>query len=74
MSMSCYIRHLSDVFEALRVENNKDNRKMMDKSIRKILKTDKPCLVVWKKLKTLLADEKKKKNLIGKLKKEFVKI
>jgi hypothetical protein len=71
--MSCYIRHLSDVFETLRVENNKDNRKMMDQSIRRILKTDKPCPEVWKKLKTILADEKKKKNLVGKLKKEFVK-
>jgi hypothetical protein len=71
--MSCYTRHLSDVFETLRVENNKDNRKMMDQSIRKVLKTDKPCPDVWRKLKTILADEKKKKNLVGKLKKEFVK-
>jgi len=46
----------------------------MDKSIRRILKTDKPCPEVWKKLKTILADEKKKKDLVGKLKKEFVKI
>jgi hypothetical protein len=46
---------------------------MMDKSIRKVLKTDKPCPDVWRKLKTILADEKKKKNLVGKLKKEFLK-
>jgi hypothetical protein len=72
--MSCYIRHLSDVFETLRVENNKDNRKMMDKSIRKLLKTDKPCPEVWKQLKTVLADEKKKKELVGKLKKEFLEV
>jgi len=71
--MSCYIRHLSDVFEALGVEDHKDNRKIMDKSIRKLLKTDEPCPDVWRKLKTILADEKKKKNLVGKLKKEFVK-
>jgi hypothetical protein len=72
--MSCYIRHLSDVFEELGVEENKDNRKMMDKSIRKILRTDKPCPEVWKELKTILADEKKKKDLAGKLNKEFVKV
>jgi hypothetical protein len=72
--MSCYIRQLSDVFEVLGVENNKDNRKMMDKSIRKFLKTDKPCPEVWKQLKTILTDEKKKKELLGKLKKEFLKV
>jgi len=72
--MSCYIRHLADVFETLGVENNKDNRKMMDKSIRKVMKTDKPCPEVWKQLKTIIADEKKKKELIGKLKKEFIEV
>jgi hypothetical protein len=72
--MSCYIRQLSDVFEVLGVENDKDNRKMMDKSIRKLLKTDKPCPEVWKQLKTVLADEKKKKELVGKLKKEFLEV
>jgi predicted AAA+ superfamily ATPase len=72
--MSCYIRQLSDVFEALGVESNKDNRKMMDKFIRKLLKTDKPCPEVWKQLKTILADEKKKKELVGKLKKEFLEV
>jgi hypothetical protein len=57
----------------LEIEDNKDNRKAMDKSIRRILKTDKPCPEVWKRLKTILADEKKRKDLVGKLKKEFVK-
>jgi hypothetical protein len=72
--MSCYIRHLSEVFETLGLEENKDNRKLMDKSIRKILKTDKPCPEVWKKLKNILADEKKKKDLVSKIKKEFPKV
>jgi hypothetical protein len=72
--MSCYIRHLGSTFEELGIENNKDNRKRMDKSIRKILKTDKPCPEVWKRLKTILVDEKKKKDLVGKLKKEFSKV
>jgi hypothetical protein len=72
--MSCYTRHLSDIFEELSIEEDKDNRKRMDKSIRRILKTDKPCPEVWKKLKTILADEKKKKDLVGKLKKEFSKV
>ena len=72
--MSCYIRQLGDVFEALGIENNKDTRKAMDKSIRRILKTDKPCPEVWKRLKTILVDEKKKKDLVGKLKKEFAKV
>lgn len=72
--MSCYIRHLSDVFAELGVENNKDNRKMMDKSIRKVLKTEKSCPEVWKQLKGVLADGKKKKVLVSKLKKEFVKV
>jgi hypothetical protein len=72
--MSCYTRHLSDFFEELGLENNRDNRKAMDKSIRKILKTEKPCPEVWKQLKTVLADVKKKKEFVVKLKKEFVRI
>jgi hypothetical protein len=72
--MSCYTRHLIDVFETLGVENSKDNRKTMDKAMRKILKTDKPCSEVWKQLKNILADEEKKNNLVGKLKKGFFKV
>lgn len=72
--MSCYIRHLSEVFETLGVEDNKDNRKLMDKLIRKILKTDKTCPEVWKKLKVVLSDKEKKRNLVAKLKKEFIKM
>ncbi|KPK77789.1 MAG: hypothetical protein AMJ89_01795 [candidate division Zixibacteria bacterium SM23_73] len=71
--MSCYTRHLTDVFETLDVENSKDNRKTMDKAMRKILKTDKPCSEVWKRLKDILAEGKEKEDLVRKLKKEFVK-
>ena len=53
------------------MENNKDNRKIMDKAIRGILKTDKPCPEVWKRLKTILADGKKKEDLLTKLEKEL---
>jgi hypothetical protein len=70
-NMSCYVRHLTDFFEALKVENNRDNRKAMDKSIRKILRVDEPCPQVWKKLKTILADSKKKEGLVKKLKMEL---
>ena len=69
--MSCYVRHLADVFEALSVENNKDNRKAIDKAIRRILKMDEPCPQVWKQLKAILADGEKKEDLVGKLKKQF---
>lgn len=72
--MSCYTRHLSDVFETLDVEDNRGNRKMMDKSIRKILKTNKSCPEVWKQLKTILADGKKKADLVKKLKKELFEV
>ncbi len=65
---------MSDVFETLGLENNKDNRKGMDKSIRKILKTDKPCPEVWISLKDILADRTKKKDLVGKLKRELLKV
>ena len=45
----------------------------MDKAMRKILKTDKPCSEVWKRLKDILAEGKEKEDLVRKLKKEFVK-
>lgn len=66
--MSCYVRHLTDVFETLSLENDKDNRKAIDKAIRKILRMDEPCPQVWKELKTILADKKKKEDLVKKLK------
>ena len=69
--MSCYIRHLTDVFEALGVENDKENRKTMDKAIHRILKTDATCPEVWKQLKTIIADGEKKEDLVRKLKGEF---
>jgi len=56
------------------VESNKDNLKRMDKFIREILKTDEACPEVWKQLKAILADGKKKKDLVRRLKKEFVKV
>ncbi|KPL03471.1 MAG: hypothetical protein AMJ73_06910 [candidate division Zixibacteria bacterium SM1_73] len=72
--MSCYVRHLDDILKASDVESNKDNLKRMDKFIREILKTDEACPEVWKQLKAILADGKKKKDLVRRLKKEFVKV
>jgi DNA-binding FrmR family transcriptional regulator len=43
----------------------------MDEAIRRVLKTDKPCPEVWKQLKTILANGKKKEDLVRKLKKQF---
>jgi len=72
--MSCYFRHMNDVFNELGIEITKDNKKDIDKAIHKIVDVNyKNCPDTWKKVKEILnsSDEKEKKEFIDSLKKEI---
>ena len=69
--MSCYFRHLQEIFDSAGIEITKDNRKKLDEAMRKLLKVKyKDCPKTWKEIKEkILVDEKKKKDFANKLKK-----
>jgi len=69
--MSCYFRHLQEIFDSSGIEVTKDNRKKIDEAIHKLLKVKyKDCPKTWKEIKEkILMDEKKKKVFADKLKK-----
>ena len=69
--MSCYFRHLQEIFVSAGIEVTKDNRKRVDEAIHKLLKVKyKNCPQAWKRIKeTILLDERKKENFVEELKK-----
>jgi hypothetical protein len=69
--MSCYFRHLKDIFSEAGIEVNSSNRKRIDQAIHQILAVDyKECPVAWKGLKKeILIDEQRRQEFIQKLKK-----
>jgi len=70
--MSCYTRHLGDLFAAAGIENTKENRKRADGFIREILgMTGERCPVVWREAKTRLADPDKSLELADRLRQAF---
>jgi hypothetical protein len=71
--MSCYFRHMEEIFTDAGVEVTKENKKDIDRAIHKIIETDyKNCPDAWKKVKEAIKgnDEKKKAEFIRRLKEE----
>ncbi len=68
--MSCYFRHIKDIFEAAAVEITPDNKKDVDRAIHKLAGVKyKDCPATWKKLKQeFLADDKSRRTLAKKIK------
>jgi 8-oxo-dGTP pyrophosphatase MutT (NUDIX family) len=71
--VSCYFRHLREVFEEAGIEVTPANRKEIDKAIRAAVGTTyKDCPSTWKKIKTeVLTDRKKRQALVRRLQREF---
>ena len=67
--MSCYFRHLKDIFEEAGITTTSSNKKKIDEAFHKIAGVVyKDCPKTWKALKqTILSDEKKRHELIQKL-------
>lgn len=69
--MSCYFRHIKDVFADAGVEITKGNKKDIDRAIHKIAGIEyKDCPTTWRTLKEkFLADDRKRAAFVKKLKK-----
>ncbi len=67
--MSCYFRHLSEVFAKAGIELTSANRKEADRVIHQILGTEyKDCPATWKKIKAgILIDIEKRRDFAVKL-------
>ena len=67
--MSCYFRHLKDIFDEAGIEVTPGNKKQVDQVIHRIVETDyKNCPVTWQKLKQQIVDEAKRRDFVEKLK------
>jgi len=70
--MSCYTRHLGDLFALAGIENTRENRKRADGFLREIIAmTGEGCLVVWREVKSRLADPDKSLELADRLRQAF---
>ena len=68
--MSCYFRHIKDVFQEAGIEITPANKKDIDRAIHKMVGVAyKDCSATWKQVKQqLLADDKKRQKFVEKLK------
>ena len=69
--MSCYFRHLNELFNEAGIEVTPGTRKQIDEAIHRIVEVDyKECPAAWKKLKQeIIKDEAKQREFARKLKK-----
>ncbi len=67
--MSCYFRHMSDVFAAAGIEITKENKKEIDRLVHQIVGIEyKDCSTTWKAVKQhVRADEEKRADFIARL-------
>jgi hypothetical protein len=69
--MSCYFRHMKDIFEGLGIEVTKENKKRLDAALHKIAGVGyKDCPGAWRALKEKIKDPVSRKSIIASLKKE----
>lgn len=69
-TMSCYFRHIKDLFDEAGLEITPDNKKDVDRTIHKMVGVDyKDCSAAWKRVKAeFLTDDKVRKKFVGRLK------
>jgi hypothetical protein len=71
--MSCYFRHLQDVFKEAGIQVTPANKRQIDQAIHKIVSVSyKDCPAVWKEIKMGIADTQKRREFIQKLKSTLV--
>ena len=67
--MSCYTRHLGELFEEAGLVNTRDTRREADKCLRQILDmAEEDCPQVWRELKAWLARPEQRGQLVAGLK------
>lgn len=69
--MSCYFRHMRDIFTEIGVEITGENKKDVDRAIHKIAGIEyKDCPTTWRTLKAeFLNDDRKRAAFVRRLKK-----
>lgn len=69
--MSCYFRHMKDLFAEAGVEVTKENKKDVDRAVHEIAGIEyKDCPTTWRTLKAgFLGDDKRRAEFVKKLKK-----
>jgi len=67
--MSCYFRHMKDIFEEAGIEITPDNKKDLDRISHGIMEVGyKDCSPTWRAIKErIMSDEKGKKKFVNKL-------
>ncbi len=67
--VSCYFRHLKDIFGEAGIEVSPTNRKQIDQVIHQLVGIDyKDCPDAWKKLKQqIFSDEQKRQDFVIRL-------
>jgi hypothetical protein len=67
--MSCYFRHMQDIFAEAGIKVTPINKKEIDQAIHRIVKISyKNCPAAWKEIKTGTANAEKRGEFIQKLK------
>ena len=71
--MSCYFRHMKEVFEDVGVEITKENKKEIDRIIHGLVGVEyKNCSPTWKAIKEKIkVDDKARNRFVKKLKQEI---
>ena len=65
--MSCYLRHMKDVFEEAGIEVTKENKKEIDQIIHKVVNVPyKQCSLAWMRVKEQIKTDDKAKGLFTK--------
>lgn len=75
--MSCYFRHMNEIFKELNIAITKENKKYIDRAIHKIVEVEyKNCPNAWKRVKEIIkgSDENEKKKFISYIEKELKKV
>jgi molecular chaperone GrpE (heat shock protein) len=71
--MSCYFRHLKDIFEEAGVEVTKENKKEIDRVFHELVEVEyKNCSPTWKAVKEQIkGDDKTRSRFIERFKREL---
>ena len=71
--MSCYLRHLKDILAEAGVEVTTGNKRQVDQAIHKVVGVEfKNCPAAGRAAKQMMADEKKRRDFVEKLKSALV--
>ena len=71
--MSCYFRHMKEVFEDVGVEITKENKKEIDRILHGLVEVEyKNCSPTWKAIKEKIkVDDKARNKFVKRLKQEL---